>query len=443
MFVNVQEGALTASPIRGHIWGHKSEFFRCPQECAPTMPLTKLECDKATCPPDRPYIRLADERGMYLEVTQAGGKYWRVKYRHAGKEKRIALGVYPAVSLAQARKERDKARDALTAGDEPPQPRREAKLTKAMRDAHTFEAVAREWWAHWKGPRSARHSEYVIRRLEADVFPALGGRAVSSITAPQLLAMAKGIEARGAVDIAKRSLQTCGQILRFAVGHGLIERNPAADVKPADALKPHRKENYARLDSKEMPELLRKIEAYQGNTYTRLAMKLMALTFVRTGELIGGRWSEIDIDTAEWRIPAERMKMRTPHIVPLASQAVEVLQALHTVSGGSAFLFPGERDHEKPMSNNTILGALKRMGYAGRMTGHGFRGVASTILHEQGYPHHVIELQLAHMERDQVSAAYNHATYLADRRAMMQAWANHIDKMRRGADVIELRPKAA
>ena len=407
------------------------------------MSLTKIECDKATCPANRPSVRLADEKGMYLEVTAAGGKYWRVKYRHGGKEKRLALGVYPAVSLAQARKARDQAREALTSGADPAQLKRDAKLIRAMSDANTFETVARQWWAHWSGPKSPRHADYVLRRLEADVFPALGARPVASITAPQLLAMAKAIEARGAVDIAKRSLQTCGQIMRYAVGHGVIERNPAADVKPADALKPRKKENYARLDAKEMPELLRKIEAYQGSAYTRLSMKLMALTFVRTGELIAARWSEFDLAAAQWRIPADRMKMRTPHIVPLASQAVEVLQTLQTISGHGVLLFPGERDHEKPMSNNTILGALKRMGYAGRMTGHGFRGVASTILHEHGYGHHLIELQLAHQERNSTVAAYNHATYLTDRMAMMQGWANHLDKLRKGADVITMPQRAA
>lgn len=412
-------------------------------EICPQMPLTKIECDRAACPADRPSLRLSDEKGMYLEVTAAGGKYWRLKYRHAGKEKRLALGVYPAVSLAQARKARDQAREALTAGDDPAQVKREAKLTKAAGDANTFEKVARQWWGHWNGTKTPRHADYVLRRLEADVFPALGVRPVASITAPQLLAMAKGIETRGALDIAKRSLQTCGQILRYAVAHGLIERNPAADVRPADALKPQKKTNYARLDAREIPELLRKIEAYQGSAFTRLAMKLMALTFVRTGELIGARWEEFDLEAAEWRIPAWRMKMKTPHIVPLAPQAVEVLQALHTVSGGRALLFPGERDHEKSMSNNTILAALKRMGYAGRMTGHGFRGVASTILHEQGFAHHAIELQLAHQERNSVSASYNHATYLTERRAMMNQWANHLDKLRNGADVLKLPQRAA
>lgn len=417
------------------------------------MPLTKIECDRAACPPDRPYVRLADGQGLYLEVTAAGGRYWRLKYRHAGKEKRLALGVYPAVALADARKARDKARELLAAGDDPGQVKRDAKLTKAMSQANTFEKVARAWWAQWKGPKSPRHADYVLRRLEADIFPAIGSRPVASVTAPQLVAMAKAIEARGALDIAKRSLQTCSQVLRYAVAHGLAERNPAADVRPSDSLQPRRKRNYARLDAKELPELLRKIEAYQGSPSTRLAMKLMALTFVRTSELIGARWQDFDLVNAEWRIPGRvedeagrkvyGMKVETPHIVPLSPQAVEVLQVLQTISGGRVLLFPGERDHAKPMSNNTILAALKRMGYAGRMTGHGFRGVASTILHEQGFPHHVIELQLAHQERDEVSAAYNHATYLGERRAMMTAWANHLDKLRKGAEIIPIRERAA
>lgn len=407
------------------------------------MALTKIECDRAVCPPGKFRVRLADGHGMYLEVTAAGGKYWRMKYRRVGREKRLALGVYPAVSLAEARKKRDKARNELVEGEDPAQTKRDAKLVRALLDATTFEKVARQWWEHWRGPRNPRHSQYVLRRLVVDVFPVLGSRPIAEVTAPQLLAMAKRIESRGALDIAKRSLQTCGQIMRFAVAHGVIERNPSTDVKPSDALKPRRKKNYARLDAKEVPELLRKIEAYQGSSYTGLAMKLMAYTFVRTGELVAARWEEFDLQACEWRIPASRMKMRLPHIVPLAPQAIEVVQTLQTLSTGRSLLFPGERDHERPMSNNTILAALKRMGYAGRMTGHGFRGIASTILHEQGYPHHLIELQLAHQERDQVAAAYNYATHLAERRAMMKDWAVHLDKLRRGADVIALSPRAA
>ncbi len=210
-------------------------------------------------------------------------------------------------------------------------------------------------------------------------------------------------------------------------------------MRPGAALKPRKKEHFARVDAKELPELLRKIESYPGAVYTRMAMKLMALTFVRTGELIAAHWDEFDLDAAEWRIPAERMKMRTPHIVPLATQAVDLLRSLHELRGLSGLLFPGERDHEKPMSNGAILGALKRMGYSGRMTGHGFRGIASTTLHEMGFDHAHIELQLAHQERDAVSAAYNFATYLPQRRKMMQHWADHLDALRKGAKVMPLR----
>ena len=259
--------------------------------------------------------------------------------------------------------------------------------------------MARSWFAHWSGPRSERHASYVLRRLEADVFPVIGHKPIGDVTAPQLLSMAKKIESRGALNIAKRALQTCGQVFRYAVAHGIIERNPATDVKPGDALKPRKKVNYARLDARDLPELLRRIEGYEGTPYTRFALKIMALTFVRTSELIAAPWSEFDLDAAEWRIPGERMKMGTPHIVPLSTQAVEVLRCLHELRGGSGLLFPGERDHEKPMSNNTLLYALYRMGYRGRMTGHGFRGIASTVLHEQGFRHDVIELQLAHQER--------------------------------------------
>ena len=403
------------------------------------MPLTDTACKKATCPEGRPSVRLADEKALYLEVTAAGGKYWRWKYRHGGKEKRLALGVYPEVTLAQARQARDDARKALKDGTDPGQIKREAKLASAFDQANTFEAVARLWWEHWRDGKSPRHADYALKRLEADAFPVLGNRPIASIKAKDLTQMAKAVQGRGAIDLAHRVLQMAGQVLRYAVAHDLIDRNPAADVKPSDTLKSRKKENYARLDEKELPELLRKIEAYQGGPYTRLAMQLMALTFVRTSELIAARWAEFDLAAAEWRIPPERMKMKTPHIVPLSPQAVEVLKVLHTLSGGRVLLFPGERDHDKPMSNNTILMALARMGYKGRMTGHGFRGVASTILHEQGYAHHAIDLQLAHQERNEVSAAYNHALYLKDRRVMMCDWANHLDKLRRGADVIPLR----
>lgn len=403
------------------------------------MALTDTACKNAKCPDGKARERFTDAGGLYLEVVPTGGKHWRWKYRFGGKEKRLAIGSYPQVTLALARRARDDARDLLKSGTDPVAAKKDAKLTAKVSQANNFEAVARAWHEHWKGPKTARHADYVMRRLEADVFPQIGAKPIDSITAPQLLAVAKKIEARGAVDIAKRAWQTCAQVLRYAVAHGLLERNPASDVRPSDALKPRTKTHYARVEGKEMPELLRKIEAYPGTPGTRLAMKLMALTFVRTGELIASHWDEFDLEAAEWRIPAERMKMKTPHIVPLSEQALEVLASIHELRGLSGLLFQGERDHDRPMSNNTILGALKRMGYGGRMTGHGFRGVASTLLHELGHRHDIIELQLAHQERNEVSAAYNFATYLPQRRKMMQEWADHLDHLRAGAKIIPLR----
>lgn len=400
------------------------------------MPLTDTAVKSAK--PSATVRKLSDEKGMYLHITPKGAKLWRWQYRVDGKQVVMSFGSYPDVSLAQARDMRDAARKLRASGIDPIEKKKADVQARELASANSFAAVARLWWAHWKATRSDSHTGYVIRRLEADVFPAIGTRPISEIEAPELVKMAKAIEARGALDIAKRSLQTTGQVFRYAIAHGLAIRNPATDIKPSDILQARTKTNYARIDAKELPELLRQIEAYQGSALTRLAMKLMALTFVRTGELIGARWAEFDLDAAGWRIPAERMKMRTLHIVPLSRQAVEVLRTLHIVSGHNKLLFPGERDHEKPMSNNTILGALKRMGYQGRMTGHGFRGVASTILHEQGFDHAHIELQLAHQERNEVSAAYNHALYLKPRAKLMQDWADYLDSCT-GGKVIPFR----
>jgi integrase len=255
--------------------------------------------------------------------------------------------------------------------------------------------------------------------------------------------MTKAIEQRGAHDIAKRALQMTGQVFRYAIAHGYAKRNPAVEIRPSDILKSVRKANYARIDAKELPDLLKKIEVYQGTHITRLAIKLLALTFVRTSELIEAKWSEFDLEASRWDIPADRMKMRTPHVVPLAGQTLECLEMLRPLSGGSDWLFPGDRDRSKPMSNNTILKGLERMGYKGKMTGHGFRGLASTILHEQGYPHDHIELQLAHAPRNAVSAAYNHALYLEPRAKMMSDWADYLELTQRGVKLMPIRGRSA
>jgi integrase len=406
--------------------------------------------------PDDSRKRLTDGDGLYLLLWVKGGSHgWRLDYTHQGKRKTISLGTYPETGIKLAREKAAQARALLVTGADPSDQRKQTKAAHQQATeneqrqatgqaiAGSFQDVACQWWNHWSPTRSPRHAEYVKRRLEMDVFPAIGHLPIATVTAPHIVTMTKGIETRGALDIAKRAMQTCSQVFRYAIAHGVADRNPALEVKPSDVIKPRRKEHYARIEAKELPDLLRRIEAYQGHAVTRLALKLMALVFVRTGELIAARWDEFDFAAAEWRIPSERMKMRTPHIVPLSPQAIETLQALHTVTGEKPLLFPSERDKTKPMSNNTLLAALNRMGYAGRMTGHGFRGLASTILHEQGYPHHIIELQLAHQERNQVSAAYNFATYLKDRRAMMNAWADYLDKARRGANIITIPSRTA
>lgn len=382
-------------------------------------------------PTEKAY-KLSDSRGLQLVVRPSGAKLWQLRYRRMGKEKTASLGHYPEVGLAEARNKRDAARKLIAAGKDPIEAKRESRAAQAASLEHTFENVARTWWPVWKTTRTDRHGGYVIRRLEQNVFPVIGMRPVAEIMAPELVTMAKSVAKRGALDMAKRCLQMCNQVFRYAIAHGLATRNPAMDIKPSDILPTRLKTNYARVDVRELPSLLRKIEAYQGTPSTRMALKLMALTFVRTGELIGAKWSEFDLPNRRWDIPAERMKMRSPHTVPLSTQALHVLEVLHEISGHRDYLFPGERNPRSHMSNNTILKALERMGYKGRMTGHGFRGIASTVLHEQGYDHAHIELQLAHTQRNAVSAAYNHALYLNQRARMMQAWADHLDSLRMG-----------
>jgi integrase len=393
-----------------------------------------------TAKPQAKLYKLTDERGLHLSVYPNGSKLWHLRYRMEGKERTASLGKYPEVSLAEAREKRDQMRKLIANDIDPVQSQKAAKEAKKLAQTNSFEAVARTWFEGWKAARSPRHAEYVIRRLEADVFPVIGTQPVSEIQAPALVKMMKAIQRRGALDIAKRCYQMTGQVFRYAIAHGFAERNPAGDVKPSDILPSRRQTNYARVDAKELPSLLRAIEAYQGTPVTRLAIKLLALTFVRTSELIGARWDEFDLQAGQWRIPAERMKMRTEHIVPLSLQAIQTLQILHGITGRAELLFPGERNHAKPISNNTILKALERMGYKGRMTGHGFRGLASTILHEHGYDHAHIELQLAHQERNAISAAYNHATYLTPRAQMMQKWADFLDNQLAG-NVIAFRTK--
>lgn len=372
--------------------------------------------------PDNKLKKLRDGTGLYLLVNSSG-KYWRYDYRYFGKRKTISYGVYPTVGLAAARKKHLEAKTLLSDGIDPMQSR---KVRKQLNE-NTFRAIASKWYEKWRSDKTDKHATEVWKRLESDVLPVLGDMPIDSIKAIDVRNCIKAIEARGAIDMAKRQLQKCGQVMRFAVANGLVERNPVADIKPSDILPAYKKRNYPRLTLNELPQLLKDIENYVGGQHTKLALKLMSLTFVRTGELIGAIWDEIDLDSLRWNIPAERMKMRTPHVVPLSKQAVTVIQQLEEISYGREYLFPADTGRPTHISNNTILYALYRMGYRGRMTGHGFRGIASTALHEQGWPHEHIELQLAHQERDQVSAAYNYAQYLPQRAKLMQAWADYLD----------------
>jgi len=376
---------------------------------------------RAAKPAQKTY-RLTDARGLYLQVTPTGGRYWRFNYRFDGKQKTLALGTYPDVPLAKARERLEEARRLLADGEDP------SAVKQAI--SQDFETVARAWLAHWRTGRSERYVGYVIARLEGDIFPDIGSRPISELTTSNFRDAVRKIEQRNAPEIARRLLQNCGQIMRYAVANDLVQRNPVADVRPGDIFKPRKKRNYPRITARELPELLRAIDGYAGGEHTRLALQLMALTFVRTSELIGAKWPEFDLKASRWDVPAERMKMKTPHVVFLSSQAKAILERLKAISMDREYVFPGDMNPNKPMSNNTLLFALYRMGYRSRMTGHGFRGVASTLLHELGWPHEHIELQLAHQERNAVSAAYNYAQYLEPRARMMQAWADHLDRLR-------------
>ncbi len=365
---------------------------------------------------------------MYLEVAPSGGKWWRLKYRIGDKERRLSLGVYPDVALADARARRDAARKLLADGVDPSAQRKADKREAAGRAANNFEAVAREWYAKQAHTWVATHATDVLRRLESNLFPEIGATPIAELTAPELLAAVRKIEQRGARDLAHRVLQVSGQVLRYGIATGRCKRDLSADLK--GALAPHKSKHQAAVMPDELPALLRAIDGYGalGDKLTGYALRLLALTFLRTAELIGARWAEIDLEAALWIIPAERMKMKTEHVVPLSRQSVEILRELHAIGGGSRYVFPG-RNPDKPISNNTMLFALYRLGYKGRQTGHGFRSNAASTLNEAGFHADVIERQLAHCERNAVRGAYNRAEYLPERQKLMQSWADMLDAL--------------
>lgn len=395
---------------------------------------------KKAKPKERQY-KLFDGKGLYLLVTPAGGKYWRLKYRFHDKEKVLALGVYPEVTLARARKKRFDARVLLSENKDPNLVKKEQLLQERIQASNTFEIVAREWLDLQKNNWTERHAERVLSSLEANIFPMLGDRPVAEITPIELLEVLRVIEHRGALDMAGRVLQRCHSIFQYAIVSQRAEINPAGAL-PGALRAPVRK-NYAALSAKDLPDFLTKLEQFDCLPGTKLAIQLLILTFVRTGELRAARWDEFDLGGKQWRIPAERMKMGVEHIVPLSDQAIAVLKQLQELTGAYDLVFPGRVRAYKPMSNNTILFALYNMGYRNRATGHGFRTTASTVLNELGFDSDAIERQLAHGEKDKVRAAYNKAKYLDKRKEMMQAWADYVDSARGGKAAIVLIKRAA
>jgi integrase len=382
--------------------------------------------------PEEKPRKFFDGRGLFLLVTPNGGKWWRFKYRFYGKAKTLSLGIYPDVGLKEARERRDETRKQLAAGVDPSVERKAdkaARAAKIARENGTFELVAREWFEKYSPIWAPGHAATVIRRLDRDVFPWLGGRQADAITAVQLLEVLRRIEARGALETAHRIKQICGQVFRYAIAIGRASRDPSADLR--GALPPVREKHHAALTKPtEVAALLRSINGYKGTFPVRCALRLAPLVFVRPGELRKAEWAEIDLDGAIWRIPAERMKLRQKHLVPLSQQVIEVLLDLHPLTGSGRYVFPSARTTARPMSENAITAALRRMGYEqGMMTAHGFRTMASTLLNEMGWPGDAVERQLAHAERDEVRGAYNRAEYLSERRRMMQAWADYLDQL--------------
>jgi len=399
------------------------------------MALTDLKI-RAAQPESKPY-HLTDGHGLFLAVQPNGSKLWRWKYRYHGKFRLMAFGSYPLVRLADARSAHAAARAQLLRGTDPMAERKakkSAELESERREeandqvVNPFREVAAQWFEKWKVGKVERYVQNTDTRLREDVVSRIGNRPIAAIKPPEIASMIVAIEERGAADVARRALQNIQQIFRYAMAFGLAEQNPAATFRPSDVLKQRVTKNFARVDASELPTLLKKIDLYDGSHFVRLALQMMALVFVRTGELIPAQWSEFDRREKLWSIPAERMKMR-PHVVPLSGQLLAVLNELWERRRNDVWVFPGERSCPF-MNKNSMLGALKRMDYKGEMTGHGFRGLASTILNEMGYARAHIEMQLAHAPKNEVEAAYNKALYLPQRRDMMQGWADFLDEVR-------------
>lgn len=400
------------------------------------MKLNNKKCE-ALQPKEKPY-KESDGGGMYLEIMPNGSKYWRMKYRYHGVckktgepkllEKRMSFGVYPDVSLVEARKKRDEAKTLLRDDVDPALYKKTQKLSNREKTENSFERIARDWHEHNKAKWTESYGAEVLNRMEKDVFPTLGAYPITDIMPPLILQTMRKIEARGAHEIARRTLQCTGQVFKYAIGEGKALSDPTRDL--VGQLKPYKKTHYAALDIKQLPEFIQTLERNEARLYahTRRAMKLLMLTFVRTSELIQAKWSEFDLDEGVWIIPAARMKMRKDHVVPLSRQAIEILKEQKEMTGQWDWVFPNQVRPAKSMSNNTILKALERMGYKGAMTGHGFRALARTAIREKlKYDSEVIERQLAHKTSNPLGEAYDRTQFLDERKPMMQDWADYLD----------------
>jgi integrase len=404
--------------------------------------LTDVKC-KNSKPKAKPY-KLADGGGLYLEIMPNGTKCWRLKYRYLGKEKRLAFGVYPIIGLADARDGRDKAKKLLAQGNDPSGAKKDTRREAIRNAGNTFKAAALEWHENQKARWSPHHALNVMRRLDVDIFPYIGSRPIAEIDPPELLEVLRRIEKRGALDVTARVKQIAGQVFRYGIATGLCQRDPSADLK--GALKVAKTSHFACLDIKEMPEFLDRLEKNDARLFhrTRRAIRLLMLTFVRTNELINATWDEFDLDNALWEIPGWRMKMKNPHIVPLSKQAVELFREQKEETGhlNTNWVFPSQVRPKDPMSNNTILFAIGRMGYKKRMTGHGFRALAmSNIKEKLGYRHEVVDRQLAHAHRSKVDRAYDRAQFLDERTKMMQKWADFMDTVAAEKKIIQGKSK--
>ncbi|HHZ7608697.1 TPA: tyrosine-type recombinase/integrase, partial [Klebsiella pneumoniae] len=379
------------------------------------MKLTARQVDTSK-PKDKPY-KLSDGGGLYLLVNPNGSRYWRLKYRIAGKEKLLALGVYPDITLAEARQKRADAKKVLAAGGDPGQEKQEEKQAKEQAVANSFERLAMEWHSHKSTSWSEGYAEHLLMYLKKDIFPFIGQKAITDISQVEMLNVLRKMEQRGVLDKLKKTRQACRQIFTYAIITGRAEHNPVSDL--AGALKSPKQQHYPHLLVDQIPDFLRALSEYSGSTITRNATRLLMLTGLRTIELRASEWVDIDFDKGVWNVPAERMKMRRPHLVPISTQVRELLEEIHQLTGRGKYVFPGRNDAGKPMSEASINQVIKRIGYDGKATGHGFRHTMSTILHEQGYNTAWIETQLAHVDKNSIRGIYNHAQYLDGRREML------------------------